>query len=160
MPAGGSVSKADIKKQIEYYLSDKNLSNEDFFREKITASKAGYIDLKLFLNCNKVKNMGIDMEEIIDACTDSQSVEISKDKKMIRRMKNKELPPRNEKGKKRDAKNQQKEGAKAENAEANGDGGAEEDGEVVKRDEKGRIEFVPHDFDLENTLILHFITKD
>lgn len=30
----------------------------------------------------------------------------------------------------------------------------------MKRDEKGRIEFVPQDFDLENTLILHFITKD
>ena len=81
---------------------------------------------------------------------------------MIRRMKNKELPPRNAKGKKRDAKNQGKEDGKAENAEANGTGktAGDEDGEVVKRDEKGRIEFVPQDFDLENTLILHFITKD
>lgn len=35
-------------------------------------------------------------------------------------MKNKELPARNAKGKKRDAKNQGKEEGKAENAEANG----------------------------------------
>lgn len=56
------TSKAEIKKQIEYYLSDKNLSNEDFFRDKIAANKSGYIDLKLFLNCNKVKNMNIDLE--------------------------------------------------------------------------------------------------
>lgn len=158
-----TANKEATKKQIEYYLSDKNLSGEDFFREKIAASKAGYIDLKLFLNCNKVKNMGIDINDIVEACADSKTVEISKDKKMIRRMKNQELPPRNEKGKKRDVKGQQKEGAKAENAETAGNGTAnaeEEDGEVVKRDELGRIQFVPQDFDQENTLILHFITQD
>jgi hypothetical protein len=80
------------------------LSNEDFFREKIAATKAGFIDLKLFLNCNKVKNMNIDVQDIVDACGDSEAVEVSKDKKMIRRVKNKELPARNEKGKKRDNK--------------------------------------------------------
>lgn len=100
----GKASKAEIKKQIEYYLSDKNLESDTFFREKITASEAGYVDLKLFLNCNKVKNMGIDVAEIVDACADSETVQISKDKKMIRRMKNQELPPKVEKGKKRDAK--------------------------------------------------------
>ena len=127
------VSAAEIKKQIEYYLSDKNLANEDFFREKIAAGKGGYIDLKLFLNCNKVKNMGIDLQEIIDACADSATVEISKDKKMIRRMKNQELPPRSEKGKKRDVKGQEKEDKKNENAEGkeNGAVNGDEDGEVV-----------------------------
>ena len=90
-------NKAEIKKQIEYYLGDKNLSTDDFFREKITASEAGYIDLKLFLNCNKIKTMGIEIQEIVDACADSETVQISKDKKMIRRMKNKELPPKADK---------------------------------------------------------------
>ena len=152
------VDKAAVKKQIEYYLSDKNLSNEDFFREKIAASKMGYIDLQLFLNCNKVKNMGIDIKDVVDAWGDSETVELSKDKKMIRRMKNKELPARNEKGKKRDIKGQKKEEGKAENAE---NGAAEDEGgQVVQRDEQGRIIFVPQDFDMENTLILHFITKD
>ena len=80
------------------------MSNEDFFREKIAATKSGFIDLKLFLNCNKVKNMCIDVQDIVDACGDSEAVEVSKDKKMIRRVKNKELPARNEKGKKRDNK--------------------------------------------------------
>jgi len=52
---------------------------------------------------------------------------------MIRRMKNKELPARVEKGKKRDVKNQEKTEKKGENAEANGNGeaNADEDGEVV-----------------------------
>lgn len=111
------ATKAEIKKQIEYYLSDKNLQSDDFFREKISGSEAGYIDLKLFLNCNKVKNMGIDVQEIVDACADSETVQVSKDKKMIRRTKNKELPPKVDKGKKRDLKAQGKEGQKGENPE-------------------------------------------
>ena len=125
----GKASKAEIKKQIEYYLSDKNLESDTFFREKITASEAGYVDLKLFLNCNKVKNMGIDVAEIVDACADSETVQISKDKKMIRRMKNQELPPKVEKGKKRDAKAQAKDGQKGENPEdkQNGTGGQDDE---------------------------------
>ena len=98
------ANNADIKKQVEYYLGDKNLGRDDFFRDKITASKSGYIDLKLFLNCNKIKNMGINIQQIIDACSDSKEVEISKDKKMIRRTGNKELPAKTGSIRKRDVK--------------------------------------------------------
>ena len=59
---------AQIKKQIEYYMGDKNLAIDDFFRGKIADSKAGYIDLKLMLNCNKIKNMGITVDQIVEAC--------------------------------------------------------------------------------------------
>lgn len=101
--------------------------------------------------------MCIDVQDIVDACGDSEAVEVSKDKKMIRRVKNKELPARNEKGKKRDNKAQQK----TENAEENAKTADEEEAAlVVPRDELGRILFIPQDFDMENTLILHFITKD
>ena len=34
-----TANKAEIKKTIEYYLSDKNLANESFFSEKIKANK-------------------------------------------------------------------------------------------------------------------------
>lgn len=91
-------------KQIEYYLGDKNLAKDDFFRGKISEAKAGYIDLKLMLNCNKIKNMNITIEQIVNACKDSKEVEISKDKKMVRRMKNKELPEKTGTMKKRDSK--------------------------------------------------------
>jgi hypothetical protein len=49
---------AEIKKQMEYYLSDENLAKDDFFRDKIESNKAGgYVALMLFMNCNKVKKM-------------------------------------------------------------------------------------------------------
>lgn len=95
---------AEIKKQIEYYLGDKNLERDDFFRGKISEGKSGYIDLKLMLNCNKIKSLGITIDEIVDACKNSTEVEVSKDKKQIRRMKNKDLPAKTGSMKKRDSK--------------------------------------------------------
>lgn len=39
-----SVDSAKVKKQIEYYLSDKNLSNDEFFHNKISAdSEVSYL---------------------------------------------------------------------------------------------------------------------
>ena len=46
----------EIKGQIEYYLSDKNLETDEFFHKKIKENSDGYIDIDLFLKCNKVKN--------------------------------------------------------------------------------------------------------
>jgi hypothetical protein len=33
------MSETEIKKQIEYYLSDANLQKDDFFRELISTNK-------------------------------------------------------------------------------------------------------------------------
>ncbi len=55
------TSTAEIKKQMEYYMSDANLERDDFFREKITSNKGGYVSISLFMNCNKVKKMAISM---------------------------------------------------------------------------------------------------
>lgn len=93
-------------------MGDKNLSKDDFFRDKITAGKGGYIDMKLFLNCNAIKKLGSEIKDIVEACKDSKNVEISKDKKMIRRTANKELPAKTGSMKKRDSKAQEKEDAK------------------------------------------------
>ena len=41
--------QATILKQMEYYLSDKNLAKDDFFRKLIAEdSKTGYIKLDVF----------------------------------------------------------------------------------------------------------------
>ena len=45
--------------------------------------------MSLFLNCNKIKKMKITEEQIAESCTDSELVELSEDKKMIRRKENK-----------------------------------------------------------------------
>jgi hypothetical protein len=97
--------KAEIKKQMEYYLGDLNLAKDDFFREKILEDKAdGFVSLEVFQKCNNIKKMSLSIEDIANACADSKLVEISEDKKKIRRTANKALPEKTGTLKKREAK--------------------------------------------------------
>ena len=42
-----AISKAELKKQVEYYLSDKNLTQDKFFNEKLSEGKEGWMDAVL-----------------------------------------------------------------------------------------------------------------
>jgi len=56
------LTKAEIKKQMEFWLGDENLARDEFFRGKITENSEGYIALDLFLNCNKFKKAEMDVK--------------------------------------------------------------------------------------------------
>jgi hypothetical protein len=43
------AKQADIKKQVEYYLSDKNLTIDTFFNEKIKENKE--VPINPLFNC-------------------------------------------------------------------------------------------------------------
>jgi hypothetical protein len=65
---------------MEYYLGDENLSKDDFFRDQISKNpKTGYINLSIFLNCNKIKKLNTTEKEIVEACKDSDLLEFNKD---------------------------------------------------------------------------------
>ena len=85
----------EIKGQIEYYLSDNNLEGDEFFHKKISEGDNGYIDINLFLNCNKVKKAGWTIEEIKNALNKSTKLELNEEKNKIRRKDNKPLPALN-----------------------------------------------------------------
>ena len=53
------MTDAEIKKQVEYYMGDLNLSKDDFFRTQIKSNKDGYLNFECILKCNKVKKMGV-----------------------------------------------------------------------------------------------------
>ena len=55
-----------LRVQIEYYLSDTNLANDEFFHSKISENSEGYIDLNLFLNCNKIKKLNSTKEDLVE----------------------------------------------------------------------------------------------
>lgn len=135
-----AVTDATVKKQIEYYLSDSNLSRDKFFREQITTDKEGWVSIAHFLNCNKVKAMGISSERIADSCADSTAIEVSKDKTKVRRKNNTPLPALNTE-RKRDAKAAGKTG-----------GAAHENAEEDQVGADGKIVLVEKDFD--NPLII------
>ena len=84
--------KSVIKEQIEYYLSDGNLSHDSFFHQKISADPNGYLDLDYLLKCNKCKNAGWTIDEIKEGIKLSDQIELDKEEKKVRRKDNKPLP--------------------------------------------------------------------
>jgi hypothetical protein len=108
------TTPAEIKKQVEYYLSDANLKRDKFFNGKIKENDEGWLSIALLLNCNKVKQMKVKSESIADSLKDSELVEVSEDKLQIRR-KDKTCPEyEGAASKKREEKAAAKEGSDAE----------------------------------------------
>lgn len=142
-----AISKAELKKQVEYYLSDKNLTQDKFFNEKLSEGKEGWMDLTLILNCNKIKQLKLKnpQAEIKEAVTDSAEVELSTDGKLIRRKGNKPVP---ELAKKRDSKAAGKDDKKEEKKE--------EEDKLPDLDVRGNPILTNADF--ENPIIIHFKT--
>ena len=88
-----ATDQATIRKQVEYYMSDVNLTRDKFFRNQIMTNKEGWVNIGHFLNCNKVKALKVGAEEIAEACVDSTDLDVSEDKLTIRRKENLPLPP-------------------------------------------------------------------
>lgn len=78
-----------IQKQIEYYLSDKNLQHDPFFYEKIKLDN--FVSIEAILSCNNIKKLDTTKEDIIKALENSVSLELTNDSNGIKR-KISELP--------------------------------------------------------------------
>lgn len=92
--ASTKVNKAELRKQLEYYLSDKNLMNDKIFHKTISEDPEGWLPLSLILRCNRIKAMNATTEVILDALKGSE-IEIRSCADLetaIRRPNNKELP--------------------------------------------------------------------
>ena len=71
------MSLADIKKQVEYYLSDQNLAQDELFHKTLTEN--GTLKIDLILKCNKIKKLNATQESIKEAIKDSTEVEVNDD---------------------------------------------------------------------------------
>lgn len=85
------VNYEALRKQIEYYLSDKNLKQDEFFYKAIKESNNNSLSIDLLLNCNKVKQLKATKEDIIKALSESDQVEVLPDQSGVKR-KNETLP--------------------------------------------------------------------
>lgn len=81
-----------LRKQIEFYLGDSNLSNDKFLVEQVTRNPKHYVDLSLFLQFNKVKgilgdvsDVKIKMKMLTEAISNSSILKLNKDKTKVRR---------------------------------------------------------------------------
>ena len=81
-----------IKEQIEYYLGDDNLKQDQFFHNKISEDSNGYLDLDFILKCNKIKKAGWTKEELVKGIKLSDVIELNSKEDKVRRKDNKPLP--------------------------------------------------------------------
>lgn len=143
-----AASKAEIKKQVEYYLSDVNLARDKFFNDRIREDK-GWLLIQDILNCNKVKTFGLKngAKDIVEAIQDSETVEANESGLKVHRKGTSPIPDLSV-IKKRDIKASDKEEQK----------GTEEPKEdaLPSLDERGNP--VLQNVDFENPIIVHFKT--
>jgi hypothetical protein len=152
-----AAKSAEIKKQVEYYLSDKNLAMDKFFNQKLQEAGAeGWLDLANILACNKIKTMKITAADIVSAVKDSTEIEVDDSGKKVRRIGAKALPKLSEAApgtKKRDVKAADK-AEDSKNEETKGEAAEEA---LPQLDERGNPVFSNADF--ENPVIIHFKTE-
>ena len=78
----------NIKNQIEYYFSDKNLSKDEFFHKLIKNSENGFVDINIFLKCNAIKKNNYTKNDIIEAIKLSNELELDETLTKIKRKNN------------------------------------------------------------------------
>jgi hypothetical protein len=71
------------REQIEYYMSVINMDQDDFFREKIEKSEDGCLDVSIFMNCNRIKQMNISADDLVAACSHSHFLSVDVERQRI-----------------------------------------------------------------------------
>jgi CspA family cold shock protein len=64
---------AAVQKQIEYYLSDKNLTRDQWMREQILANGNGAVSVESLLKCNKLKALTTD-EKVLESAVSASAL--------------------------------------------------------------------------------------
>lgn len=82
-----------IRKQVEYYLSDENLKQDEFFHSQIKTSQDRYLGLHLIMKCKKIKSLNVKNEQqLVEAIKASDILELNENNTGVRRKDNPELP--------------------------------------------------------------------
>jgi len=67
----------DIRQQIEFYFSDKNLCRDDFFRDLVLTDADGWVDANTsVLQCPRIQQLNVSQQELVSALRDSLELEV------------------------------------------------------------------------------------
>ena len=83
--------KAKIQTQVEFYMSDENLTKDAFLLKHVRRHKEGFVNLKLITSFKKVKNITKDYRVVAESVKDSELLVMNPEGTKIRRKK--PLPP-------------------------------------------------------------------
>ncbi|XP_058808468.1 la protein homolog [Phymastichus coffea] len=84
-----------LKKQVEFYFGDVNMQRDKFLIEQ-TKLDEGWVPMSIMLNFKLLASMSKDIDVILKALEESELIEISDDRKKIRRALDKPLPAYND----------------------------------------------------------------
>ena len=80
----------DTQTQIEYYMSDANLTHDKFFNDRIRTSSDGYISMEYLVKCQKLMKQTTSVQQMVTAIKNSSLLEYSD--LTFRRVDNKPVP--------------------------------------------------------------------
>ena len=83
--------KSKIQTQVEFYMSDENLTKDAFLLKHVRRHKEGFVNLKLITSFKKVKNITKDFRVVAESLKDSELLVMNSEGTKIRRKK--PLPP-------------------------------------------------------------------
>lgn len=75
VPGSPMLLEKNLREQIEYYFSDKNLVKDAFFHGKISENAEGWMDASLLLDCRKVKDLGVQADTQIEEALQESHLE-------------------------------------------------------------------------------------
>ncbi|KAL5966707.1 La-related protein 7 [Taenia solium] len=82
---GDAVDAKAVRKQLEFYFSDANLSHDGFFRAEVQRTPDASLGLDLLLRCNKLKALGATRDHLLAAAEHSKLLEVNAPGTAIRR---------------------------------------------------------------------------
>ncbi|KAH9282380.1 La-related protein 7 [Echinococcus granulosus] len=85
VPNGDAVDAKAIRKQLEFYFSDANLSHDGFFRAEVQRTPDASLGVDLLLRCNKLKALGATRDHLLAAAERSKLLEVNATSTAIRR---------------------------------------------------------------------------
>lgn len=73
------------RRQIEFYFSDTNFARDKHLQAKALENDDGFIDLEHINTFERMKRLGLTVEQLADALKDSDVVELNADKTKVKR---------------------------------------------------------------------------
>ncbi|EKX49627.1 hypothetical protein GUITHDRAFT_67601, partial [Guillardia theta CCMP2712] len=85
--ASSPPTASQIKKQVEYYFSPRNISRDIFLQNKAAEHPQGWVPLDVIMTFNRMKLLGANPQETIEALKDSEVEIMEEDGKVMLRRK-------------------------------------------------------------------------
>lgn len=80
-----SAALEKLRRQIEFYFSDVNISKDIFLRSKIAEDPEGFVQLSVLLSFNRVNSITKEVPTLVEALSSSTCVELNEGKTAVRR---------------------------------------------------------------------------